>query len=63
MPATPGKLRPLSFLPLLAATVLLIGARLAIHGDAFEKICGGAIVVSAILVFIGWVMATHTRTR
>jgi hypothetical protein len=63
MQAASGRRKLFYFLPLSSAAMLLIGVRLVIHGDTVETICGGAILISAILSLIGWVLAICARTR
>jgi hypothetical protein len=63
MPITSGKQRPFAFLPLTAATMLMIGVPLAIHGDAFERICGVASTASAVLLLTGWGLTMQSRAR
>ena len=59
MADTSGKRRPLPFLPLTAAAMLMIGVRLAIHGDVFERICGAGSIVAAALLLIGWILTIY----
>jgi hypothetical protein len=39
--------------------MLMIGVRLAIHGDVFERICGAGSIVAAALLLIGWILTIY----